>query len=289
MERVNAKKELGFVETPKQIIWIMQQWIPTTINETVADFTAGRGTLLNGYNKDKCYGIELDVGNYAILQEKGYQNIVQGDFFEKIDEFKDESIDNLLLNPPYGNLGKKKNSMQIINKSIDKIRTGGRIAIICQQGDFQRFKEVKDIMQKIKIGIAYKFGNNLFKPYASPTTILLIGKKEIPDEKNKVIVIDVPNDRIEINTRVKHPEPKLNIRGAKEAKIKQKDLFLNVDSLFLTNEDITPKLEDFRKTVIDYIAFEYKIPIEILQNPKPIFEGLNRLINDLTESADDNI
>lgn len=212
----NIKKTKGFIETPQQIVWIMSQWVSLSKSETIADFTAGRGALLSPYAKENCYGIELDVGNHAALIHQGYTNILLGDFFDKINKFNDNSIDALVMNPPYGRLGKGKTSMGMLELSLDKIKPDGRVAIICAQNDFVRFKEADVVFSKMTVDIAYKFGDDLFKPFASVPTMLVLGRKFVPSDDHKICVVDIPNQRIQINTRAKHPEPRLNVKEAEE-------------------------------------------------------------------------
>ena len=275
----NIKKTKGFIETPQQIVWIMSQWVSLSKSETIADFTAGRGALLSPYAKENCYGIELDVGNHAALIHQGYTNILLGDFFDKINKFNDNSIDALVMNPPYGRLGKGKTSMGMLELSLDKIKPDGRVAIICAQNDFVRFKEADAVFSKMTVDIAYKLGDDLFKPFASVPTLLVLGRKSVPSDDHKICVVDIPNQRIQINTRAKHPEPRLNVAGADEKQVLQSDFRENITGLFAPPPS-PPTLIDFKKTVIDYMAWEYGIPREALENPKEFWDGFHRMVED---------
>lgn len=275
----NIKKTKGFIETPQQIVWIMSQWLSLSKSETIADFTAGRGALLSPYAKENCYGIELDVGNHAALIHQGYTNILLGDFFDKINEFNDNSIDALVMNPPYGRLGKGKTSMGMLELSLDKIKPDGRVAIICAQNDFVRFKEADAVFSKMTVDIAYKFGDDLFKPFASVPTVLVLGRKAVSPDDHEICVVDIPNGRIQINTRAKHPEPRLNVKEAEEKQVLQSNFRENITGLFAPPSR-PPTLSDFKKTVIDYMAWEYRIPREALENPKEFWDGFHRMVED---------
>lgn len=275
----NIKKTKGFIETPQQIVWIMSQWVSLSKSETIADFTAGRGALLSPYAKENCYGIELDVGNHAALIHQGYANILLGDFFDKINEFNDNSIDALVMNPPYGRLGKGKTSMGMLELSLDKIKPDGRVAIICAQNDFVRFKEADAVFSKMTVDIAYRFGDSLFKPFASVPTVLVLGRKAVSPDDHEICVVDIPNGRIQINTRAKHPEPRLNVKETEEKQVLQSNFRENITGLFVPPSR-PPTLSDFKKTVIDYMAWEYRIPREALESPKEFWDGFHRMVED---------
>lgn len=280
----NTKKTKGFVETPRQVSWIMSQWIPPQSVTSIADFTAGRGALFAPYPKDICYGIELDIASYGYLINQGYTNIVCGDFFDKIHEFENNSIDALVMNPPYGRLGKGKTSMGMLSLCLDKIKDGGRVAVICATNDFVRFKEADSLLNKLTIDLAYKFEDNLFKPFASVSTVLILGEKGTPSAGHDLTVIDVPNERIRINTRAKYPEPELNIAGADEKVIQQSCFSKDISALFAPPpEPLT--LEDLKRTIIDYMSFEYGVPREALEDPEKFWNGFRRMLEDYSSGG----
>jgi hypothetical protein len=122
----NTKKTKGFIETPTVIAQIMHFYLGLNEDDSLLDLTAGKGALFLNHPTQNCFGCELDAGHHFLLQEKGYKNVINGDVFEVANKIEDESMDTLILNPPYGRLQNGKNSVDIMNIAIRKLKQGGK-------------------------------------------------------------------------------------------------------------------------------------------------------------------
>lgn len=260
----NKKKSKWFVETPQIIVELMHKWLVPQNNQILADFTAGKWQLFNGYNSDLSYGIEIDEENYNHVKVK-YKNVVFGDFFEQISNMPD--VDCLILNPPY-----IKTSNEIIYKSLQKLKDWWRFAIISKDSTFKKlYEEYPDC--NINISMAMIFDDNLFKPFASVKTILMFWEKG--KKQSEYIINEFSNNEIKVNTRSKFEDIKI---------LHPKDVIeWNWDFWEKLNEikaiDTIPTLEDFEKTIIDYMAWDTWFPAEFIRNPKKLWEWYNKLLN----------
>jgi phospholipid N-methyltransferase len=271
----NQKKTKGFIETPKVIVDIMHFYLDLNPESKLLDLTVGKGALFSNHNKDNCYGIELDIGNYYVLQEKGYKNIIQGDVFDLEKEIENESMDFLILNPPYGKLANKKNSVDIMNIGIKKLKKGGKFAIINQFNYFSKFKEIGYFKKHTQIEYASIFDTELFKPFASVKTLLTLGiKGESQKETCDVWIFD--NDKIKVNKRAKYVE--VNLLKPEEKTINIKEFW---DKIAIIDDKPSgpPTLQDFKKTIIDYMSFESGLPAKFIKSPELLAKSLQYFRN----------
>lgn len=221
--------------------------------EKLGDFTAWQGALFSDYKPKNCYGIELDEANFAVLQNRWFKNIVYWNFFEKIDEMPE--VDALILNPPY-----LKNSNEFIFKSLQKLKNEWKFAIISKENDFKRF--YKDFeTENLNCVLAMDFDTNVFKPFASVKTLLIFGIKG--QKQWEFCIQKFSNNEIKVNTRAKNIE--IKILSPKEEITGQKNFW---EELNKAPEIEPPTLEDFRKTVCNYMAWELWIPVEFLLYPE---------------------
>jgi predicted RNA methylase len=275
----NIKKTKGFVETPKVIAEIMHFYLNLNENDKLLDVAAGKGALFLNHKKTNCFGCEIDIGNCAVLLEKGYINIAKGDLFEIENDFLNESMDAVILNPPFGKLENGKSSVDVMNIAINKLKIGGKFAIINQSNYNTKFnKEFENFKEKVEIEIGCKFANNLFLPFANVQTLLILGVKGKSKELNGEIW-DFENDRILVEKRSKY----VNIKLLKP-KIKEFKMGNFWDEVNKINAmDTIPTLKDFKRTIIDYMAFESGLPIKFIENPELLGKALNYFKNKLNK------
>lgn len=260
----NKKKTKWLVETPDIIVNLMHKWITAKQTETIGDFTAWKWRLFLNHNPDNCFWIELDEESFNHIKVK-YKNIVFWNFFEKINSMP--VVDCLLLNPPYN-----KKSNEIIYKSLGKLKHGWRFAIVSKDNTLKKLhKDFPDC--NIAVSLAMKFDTNLFKPFASVKTILIFWVKWVEQEEYEIL--DFSNDEIIVNTRRKVIKPK--ILSPKETVKWNKDFWWKINEV--PRHDTTPTLEDFKDTIIRYMAFESWLPEDMIRNPKKLHEWLHKLYN----------
>jgi tRNA1(Val) A37 N6-methylase TrmN6 len=268
----NIKKTKGFVETPAVITQIMHFYLDLDISDKLLDLTAGKGALFLNHPTYNCFGCEIDTGNYSILQEKNYTNIIKGDVFEVSNQIGDESMDSLILNPPYGKLQNGKNSVDIMNLALNKLKEGGKFAIINQSNYSDRFSETLEYFKNnTQIEYASIFDTELFKPFANVKTLLICGIKGKSEKQNTdVWVFD--NDKIIVNKRSKFVDIKL--LKPEEKTILSSKFWEKINTINQKPVE-PPTLADFKKTIIDFMAWESGLPREMIENPKLLSKALS--------------
>lgn len=268
----NIKKTKGFVETPAIISQIMHFYLDLAQNDKLLDLTAGRGSLFLNHSQNNCFGCEIETGNYSILLEKGYKNVINGDVFEVSSQIENESMDAVILNPPYGKLTNGKNSVDIMNLAIQKLKIGGKFAIINQSNYHDRFsKEMEYFKNNTQIEYALIFDTELFKPFSNVKTLLICGVKGKSEKENCEIWV-FNNDKIKVNKRSKFVEVKL--LKPEEKTIPSKEFWEKINQIAEKPLE-HPTLEDFKKTVIDYMAFESGLPRIMIEKPELLGKALN--------------
>lgn len=278
----NHKKTKGFVETPEVISQIMHFYLDLKETDKLLDLTAGKGALFSNHKPDNCFGCEIDTGNYSILQEKDYTNIIKGDVFEVSSQIKNESMDAVILNPPYGKLLNGKSSVDIMNLAITKLKYGGKFAIINQSNFAEKFKEIEFFKENTQIEYASIFDTELFKPFANVKTLLVLGVKG----KSTKTVCDIwifDNDKIKVNKRSKFVEVKL--LKPKEKTVAIAEFWDKINNLNAPISTI-PTLEDFKNTIIDYIAFESGLPKKFIEKPGLLGKALDYFTNKIKKQEE---
>lgn len=270
----NKIKSKGLVETPDCIVEKMHKFLELKDNDSIFDLTAGKGKLFFNHIKQNCYGCEIDKENYSFLLNEGFKNIIYGDIFEIENQFNDNFFDAVILNPPYQRLPDRKTSVDIMNIAVKKLKDNGKFAIINQKNFYTKYPEqTKYFIQNTSIGYGAFFGNDLFKPFANIETFLLMGFKN--KENVDCILEDYKNENIQLNKRAKFINPKL-LNPCFSKKIKSGDFWQEVEN-YLTPKICHPTEEDFIKVVDEYMAFETGLPVEMIRNPRKLWQGLNKI------------
>lgn len=236
--------------------------------------------------KNQLLGVELNAEMFTlaatnmILRGDGSSNIKKGNTFKTPEELYTKfKADRLLLNPPFSF---EENGMPFIKFGLSKMEAGGLGAIIIQDsaGSGQGINSNKLILKHHTLVASIKMPNDLFLPMAGVQTSIYVFKAGIPHDYEKIVkFIDFRNDGYkrtkrginEIDSPTRRYEDIIKIyKAGKNAKI-DKSLW-NLDEVyiedFITDSgadwnfeqhkkiDTKPKLEDFKKTVSDYLAWE---------------------------------
>lgn len=236
--------------------------------------------------KNQLLGVELNAEMFTlaatnmILRGDGSSNIKKGNTFKTPEELYTKfKADRLLLNPPFSF---EENGMPFIKFGLSKMELGGFGAIIIQDsaGSGQAIKSNKEILKNHTLVASIKMPNDLFLPMAGVQTSIYVFKSGIPHDYEKIVkFIDFRNDGYkrtkrginEIDSPTRRYKDIIKIyKAGKNAKI-DKSLW-NLDEVyiedFITDSgadwnfeqhkkiDTKPNLEDFKKTVSDYLAWE---------------------------------
>lgn len=237
--------------------------------------------------KNQLLGVELDAQMFTlastnmILRGDGSANIRKGSSFkEPSDLYKKFNADKLLLNPPFSF---KENGMPFIKFGLDNLQIGGKAAIIIQDsaGSGRGIESCKAILKHNQLLASIKMPIDLFQPMAGVQTSIYVvehtGKKH--DHKKQVKFIDFRNDGykrtkrglLEINNPMQRYKDIVEIyKNGVTASVSsdlwnlKQEVAMGVvsekgnDWNFEQHQiiDSMPKLEDFKKTVSDYLAYE---------------------------------
>ncbi len=235
--------------------------------------------------KKQLLGVELNAEMFTlaatnmILRGDGNSNIHKGSTFNRPEKiYTDFKANKLLLNPPFSY---DENGMPFIAFGLDKMEQSGLGAIIIQDsaGSGKAVKTNKSILKKHTLKASIKMPTDLFQPMAGVQTSIYILEAGKPhDFDMPVKFIDFRNDGYKRTSRAIQETDEPNKRysdivkiykAGKNAKVEAE---WNIDDVyiedFITSSgadwnfdqhkviDTKPTLDDFKKTVSDYLAWE---------------------------------
>jgi type I restriction enzyme M protein len=240
---------------------------------------------INNIKMNQLMGIELNAEMFTlaatnmILRGDGSSNIQKGNTFNTPDIlYTDFKANKLLLNPPFSY---SENGMPFISFGLEKMEKGGLGAIIIQDsaGSGKATKTNKQILKKHSLVASIKMPTDLFQPMAGVQTSIYIFEAHKPHDFEKTVnFIDFRNDGykrtkrslIEVSDPAKRYSDIIKIyKAGKNAKI-EADWDINeiYNEDYITNSgndwnfdqhkvvNNTPVLNDFKKTVSDFLAWE---------------------------------
>lgn len=214
-----------------------------------------------------------------ILRGDGSANIQKSSTFECLDEmFEKFKASKLLLNPPFSH---KENGMPFISFGLDRMAVGGLGAIIIQDsaGSGRAKKTNQYILKRHTLLASIKMPADLFQPMAGVQTSIYIFEAHKPHDYDKPVkFIDFRNDGYKRTSRslqeIDEPTKRYSdivkiYKAGKNAKVEAN---WNLNDLYIEDfiddsgadwnfekhleSDVKPTLEDFKKTVSDYLAWE---------------------------------
>ena len=235
--------------------------------------------------KKQLLGVELNAEMFTlaatnmILRGDGSSNIQKGNTFNTPEELYTKfKANKLLLNPPFSF---KENGIPFIEFGLNKMETGGLGAIIIQDsaGSGKAISTNKKILKKHTLKASIKMPTDLFQPMAGVQTSIYIFEVNKPhDYEQTVKFIDFRNDGYKRTSRAlqetdnptKRYQDIIKIyKAGRNAKVEAN---WNLDEVYIEDFitpsgadwnfdqhktiDTKPTLEDFKKTVGDYLAWE---------------------------------
>ena len=235
--------------------------------------------------KKQLLGVELNAEMFTlaatnmILRGDGSSNIQKGNTFNTPEELYTKfKANKLLLNPPFSF---KENGIPFIEFGLNKMETGGLGAIIIQDsaGSGKAISTNKKILKKHTLKASIKMPTDLFQPMAGVQTSIYIFEVNKPhDYEQTVKFIDFRNDGYkrtsralqEMDNPTKRYQDIIKIyKAGRNAKVEAN---WNLDEVYIEDfitpsgadwnfdqhkiTDTKPTLEDFKKTVGDYLAWE---------------------------------
>ncbi|MGT2963928.1 HsdM family class I SAM-dependent methyltransferase [Streptococcus acidominimus] len=246
--------------------------------------TKAEETILK-LKKDNLLGIELNAEMYTlattnmILRGDGSSRIEKGSAFNRPESLFDHfKADRVLLNPPFSY---RENGLPFIEHGLNKMKKGGLGAIIIQDsaGSGKAVTTAQAILKKHTLLASIKMPVDLFVPMAGVQTSIYIFKAHTKHDFEKVVkFIDFRNDGYkrakrgisEIDSPTERYQDIIKIyKAGKQARVLADwDLEKAYIEDFITDKgndwnfeqhqviDTKPTIEDFKKTVADYLSWE---------------------------------
>lgn len=259
------------------------------IDDVENTYTRGSTDFKNkvkNIKSNQLFGVEKNANMYTlaatnmILRGDGSSNILMDDALTLKTELLEEfNADKFLLNPPYS---KEENGQPFFEHGLDYMEKGGLAAIIIQDsaGSGKATKTNKSILKKHTLVASIKMPTDLFQPMAWVQTSIYVVKAGVPHDFDvPVKFIDFRNDGYkrtlralqEIDNPVGRYEDIVKIyKAGKNAKDLNAEW--DLDKIYVEEVidnsgadwnfdkhmkiDTVPTIEDFKKTVADYLSFE---------------------------------
>lgn len=255
-------------------------------NERFGRDTSQAKDAIANLKKNNLLGIELNAEMYTlattnmILRGDGSSRIEKGSAFNRPESlFDDFKADRVLLNPPFSY---DENGLPFIAYGLDKMEKGGLGAIIIQDsaGSGKATKTASAILKKHTLLASIKMPVDLFVPMAGvQTSIYIFEAKKPHDFEQTVKFIDFRNDGYkrakrgisEVDSPVERYQDIIKIyKAGSRAQVDSK--LWDLDTIYIEDFisdkgndwnfeqhqviDTKPTLDDFKKTVADYLSWE---------------------------------
>jgi len=247
--------------------------------------TTAANEKINAIKKEQLLGVELNAEMFTlaatnmILRGDGSSNIHKGNTFNTPEQlYTDFKANKLLLNPPFSF---DENGMPFIAFGLDKMEKGGLGAIIIQDsaGSGKATKTNQALLKKHTLKASIKMPTDLFQPMAGVQTSIYVLEAHKPhDFEQTVKFIDFRNDGYKRTSRalqeMDEPTKRYSdiIKIYKAGRSAKVEADWNLDEVYVEDFitpsgadwnfdqhkviDSKPTLEDFKKTVSDYLAWE---------------------------------
>jgi len=236
---------------------------------------------------EQLLGVELNAEMYAlattnmILRGDGSSRIEKADTFKHPPRlYSDFRANRMLLNPPFSY---RENGMPFLEFGLRHMEIGGRAAIIIQDsaGSGQALASNARILAQNQLVASIKMPPDLFQPMAGvQTSIYIVEHTGRPHDFEKPVrFIDFRNDGYKRSKRALYEIDSPTQRYADIVRLYKAGTAARVDANWgdltkvvidatITNSgrdwnfdahqtvDLTPTIDDFRKTVAEYLAWE---------------------------------
>lgn len=245
--------------------------------------TTASENKIESIKKMQLLGVELNAEMFTlaatnmILRGDGSSNIHKGSTFNTPKElYANFKANKLLLNPPFSY---DENGMPFISFGLDKMEKGGLGAIIIQDsaGSGKATKTNQMMLKKHTLIASIKMPTDLFQPMAGVQTSIYVLEAHKPHDFDKTVkFIDFRNDGYKRTSRalqeIDEPTKRYSdiVKIYKAGKNAKLEAAWKIDEIYIEDFisssgadwnfdqhktiDTKPTLEDFKKTVSDYLA-----------------------------------
>lgn len=227
--RYTGGNTIGQYFTPRHIIEFMCELLNITPKDTVFDPACGTGGFLIGalnkmvkqkklpYNeavdlvKNNLFGIESEPSTAAlcvtnmIFRGDGKSGIIKANCFSE-KNFPIRKVNFVLMNPPFPHKKTDISASEFIDRGLKSLEDRGILASIVPYSLLVRTTNWhKKILKDNSLYFVATLPADLFSPYASYNTAILMIQKGIPHSSKKTFVCRIPNDgyKLKKNNRIK--------------------------------------------------------------------------------------
>ena len=161
--------------------------------------------------KNNVFGIESEPATAAlcitnmILRGDGKSGIVRENCF-KLTDYPPKKVDVALLNPPFPHGKEDRPATDYIDRAAASVRHRGMVAtivpysLLVKTGDWH-----KRLLKNNRLMFVATMPSDLFQPYASMNTAVLVMEKGIPHNDANVFFAKVSNDGYKLKKKMRVP------------------------------------------------------------------------------------
>ncbi|MBL8065079.1 MAG: N-6 DNA methylase [Chthonomonadaceae bacterium] len=247
--RYTGGNTIGQYFTPRHIIDMMCDLTDVSPGDVVFDPACGTGGFLVGalrrmvsLNKgnpyedtvknvrDNLFGLEDEPTTAAlcitnmILRGDGKSGIVQADCFKKKD-FPPKEVDVSLLNPPFPHKKTDIHPTAFIDRALSSVKQKGLVASVVPYSTLIKVGDWhKKLLKNNQLVFVATMPDDLFSPYASLNTAVLVIRKGVPQGNSKVFFARLRNDGHKLKKTVRVEQAGSQIGPILEAFESKKDI-----------------------------------------------------------------
>lgn len=228
--RYTAGNTIGQYFTPRHIISFIVQALSIQANDVVFDPACGTGGFLIGALnqmikstgltheeavnrvKDNLFGIESEPATAAlcvtnmILRGDGKSGVTKDDCF-KNKSYPAKPVDFVLMNPPFPHKKTDTPATDFIDRGILSLGKRGKLAAVVPYSLLVNTGEWhKNLLKHNNIQFIATLPPDLFSPYASYNTAILVIEKGVPQTGLKTFVCRISNDGYKLKKNARIPQ-----------------------------------------------------------------------------------
>lgn len=266
--RFTGGNTIGQYFTPRHIIEFICEILDITPADKILDPACGTGGFLIGalnvmakkskkpYEeaikivKDNLFGIESEPATAAlcitnmILRGDGKSGVIKDDCFTNAN-YPNQEVDFVLMNPPFPH--KKKTdtpTTDFLDRGLNSLKTRGILAAIVPYSLLVKTNGWhKKILTNNTLHFVATLPADVFQPYASYDTAILMIQKGVPHNGKKVFFSRISNDgfKLKKNNRIEKDGSQLNeILASFEGKVEIAEL-TSFSSIDFNSDEWTPE------------------------------------------------
>ena len=250
--RYTGGNTIGQYFTPRHIIDMMCDLVVVSPDDVVFDPACGTGGFLIGALKrmikmksmsyedaikqaqNNIYGMESEPATAAlcttnmILRGDGKSGVIRKDCFMD-EEYPNKLVDIALLNPPFPHKKTDTPPTKFIDRALRSVRHKGMVAsvvpyslLLKTKGEIKKWQRI--ILKTNRLLFVATMPPDLFKPYASFNTAVIVIQKGIPNNGSKTFFARLANDGYKTKKNIRVPQCGSQIKTILEAYDSKKEM-----------------------------------------------------------------